>query len=153
MAVKNDYKNYAPPLSGRKFKITDNGDGTVSIEDVTDYAQVGDIWGAGDANTFANAINKSNGNRCEIVNEPYTILASGWTENDEEMRKEYVLEHSAIKADNFPRIVLPNSLAGKVALAGLPRPDDGKWTLYTFGAAPVENIEVQLIIEEVRWID
>lgn len=153
MAVKNDYKNYAPPLSGRRFRITDNGDGTVSIEDVTEYAQVGDIWGAGDANTFANAINKSNGNRCEIVNEPYTILASGWVENETELRKEYVLIHSAIKADNFPRIVLPNTLAGKINLAVEPRPQDGSMLLYTTSTAPTEDIEVQLIIEEVRWLD
>ena len=153
MAVKNDYKNFVPPLSGRKFKITDNGDGTVSIEDVTEYAQVGDIWGAGDANTFSNAINKSDGNRCEIVNEPYTILASGWAENAVEMRKEYVLAHPSIREDNFPRIVLPNSLGGKVNLSVLPRPANGSMMLYTTDTAPDENITVQLIIEEVRWIE
>ena len=30
----------------RKFTITDNGDGTYSIEDVTEYTQIGSDFGA-----------------------------------------------------------------------------------------------------------
>lgn len=149
MAVKNDYKNYAPPLSGRKFKIIDNGDGTVSIEDVTEYAQVGDIWGAGDANAFAAAINGFSGARVQTYNAPYTLLASGWVENTELSRKEYKVENAEITTDSIPRIVLPNSVAGHYSMASDPVPYDGYMLIYTTDIAPTIDIEARLIIEEV----
>ena len=95
---------------------------------------------------------RTDGVRCEIVNEPYTILASGWVENDAEMRKEYTLAHTRITQENFPRVVLPNSLGGKMSLSVLPRPMEGSILLYTTGVAPAEDIVVQLMIEEVRRI-
>lgn len=87
---------------------------------------------------------------CEICNEPVTLSASGWTENVGAMRKEYRLEHAQIKASNNPRVILPNALAGKTGIQADPRPYDGYVLLYTADAAPSEDIEVQLIIEEVR---
>lgn len=153
MAVKNDYKNFVPPLSGRKFKITDNGDGTVSIEDVTEYAQVGDIWGAGDANAFAEAVNSLNNARVQTYNAPYTILASGWTENATAGRKEYKVESGAITTLSYPKIVLPNELAGKYSISSDPEPYDGYMLLYTRDMVPEEDMEAQLIIEEVIEIE
>lgn len=89
----------------------------------------------------------------QIHDAPYVIKASGWVENAEEMRKEYKLEHEKIKASNFSKIVLPNELAGKINLSVEPRPHDGYVTLYTTDTAPKENIEVQLIIREVRTLE
>lgn len=56
--LKTNYKNDA--YSGkRKFKMTENSDGTVSFEDVTPYTQTGDNFGAAELNSFATAINES----------------------------------------------------------------------------------------------
>ena len=56
--LKTDYKGDS--YSGkRKFKMTENSDGTVSFEDVTPYTQTGDDFSAATLNTFATAINES----------------------------------------------------------------------------------------------
>ncbi len=41
----------------RKYSEIDNGDGTISFDDVTDYAQVGDIYGAAQINETNDVIN------------------------------------------------------------------------------------------------
>lgn len=43
----------------RKWKLTDNGDGTVTLEDVSEYDQVGSVFGAGALNTLGQAVNDS----------------------------------------------------------------------------------------------
>lgn len=56
MALKTDYKDDV--LSGeRKYVIVENGDGTVSLRDVTQYTQVGDSFGALDINNTNEAVN------------------------------------------------------------------------------------------------
>ena len=95
----------------------------------------------------------TSGVTCEIFNGPVTLSANGWTENVGAMRKEYKLEHAQIKTSNNPRVILPNSLAGKTGIQCDPRPYDGYVLLYTADTAPSEDIEVQLIIEEVRSFD
>lgn len=42
MSLKTDYKDAIPVSSLRKYKQVDNGDGTVSFQDVTEYTQMGD---------------------------------------------------------------------------------------------------------------
>lgn len=90
---------------------------------------------------------------CEIYNGPVTLLASAWTENAAAMRKEYKLLNSKIKTSSNARAVLPNALAGTVDIQAEPRPYNGYMILYTTDAAPTEDIEVQLIVEEVRIIE
>ena len=67
MALKNDYKDYKAP-SGQKFKITDNGDDTYSIKDVTDYSQEGyqegDKVTADELNDLATQVNTNT----ELIN-------------------------------------------------------------------------------------
>ena len=54
--LKTDYKDDV--FSGqRKYTITDNGDNTVSITDVTTYSQVGDDFEADDINATNEAVN------------------------------------------------------------------------------------------------
>lgn len=49
-----------PSMSGkRKYRLIDNGDGTVSFEDVTDYTQTGSDFGAGQINATNKAVNES----------------------------------------------------------------------------------------------
>ena len=44
----------------RKYNMIQNADGTVSLEDVTVYSQVGDSFGAGDVNKANEKINELN---------------------------------------------------------------------------------------------
>ena len=60
---KDDVLN-ADSNTKRKYRMIDNGDGTVSFEDVTDYTTVGSGFGAGAVNNICKAINgkvKKNG--------------------------------------------------------------------------------------------
>ena len=56
--LRTDYKEDV--FSGsRKYRINENGDGSVSFEDVTTYAQYGDYYGAALVNAQNEAINNS----------------------------------------------------------------------------------------------
>lgn len=57
MSLKTDYKDYIPATTLRKYQQVDNGDGTVSFQDVTDYTQVGDKFGANEANGIGTEVN------------------------------------------------------------------------------------------------
>lgn len=83
--VRTNYANYIPPATGRRFAMTQNADGTVSLTDVTQYTQVGDVWGAGDANNFGQAINDNAENietrALKSAIKTATLTASGWSGN------------------------------------------------------------------------
>lgn len=154
MAIKSDYKNYVPPVTGRKFQMTQNSDGTVSLEDVTPYAQVGDIWGAGDANTFAGGINnldgRTNGVYVEIANKDVTIPASAWSYNAAEMRHEATITDAAIKASTDVKLSVPDERNGKVVLGAL-RPAAGHIVVYTTDAnTAAQSLTLRMAVTEVR---
>ena len=70
----------APSMGGkRKFTITDNGDGTYEIEDVTEYAQTGSDFGAGQINATNQAVNEScdKANVIETMDDIMANQASG----------------------------------------------------------------------------
>lgn len=56
-ALKTTYKDYVPPTEGRKYRITQLEDGLCTIEDVTDYLQQGDTFGAEDINCVNRVVN------------------------------------------------------------------------------------------------
>lgn len=59
--LKTDYKDDVLDVSvneKRKWIITENGDGTVTIEDATTYSQTGDIFGSADLNAITLAVNE-----------------------------------------------------------------------------------------------
>lgn len=58
MSLKTDYKD-AIFKEKRKYRMIDNGDGTVSFDDVTDYTQAGTQFGAADVNAITGLINNS----------------------------------------------------------------------------------------------
>lgn len=61
MALKTSYTEDQLDISKntkRKYNITNNADGTKSLEDVTEYIVKGDKFGAGDINATNAAVNK-----------------------------------------------------------------------------------------------
>lgn len=73
--MKTDWKDAIFSGPSRKWKITDNDDGTKSIEDVTEYTQQGDSFGAKELNAIGEEVNRIS-DTVEI-----TLSASGWTGN------------------------------------------------------------------------
>lgn len=59
--LKTDYKDDILPTSSakRKYNLETNSDGTVSFNDVTEYQQTGDTFGAADINKTNEMVNKS----------------------------------------------------------------------------------------------
>lgn len=58
MSLKTDYQN--DKFSGkRKYQIVQNNDGTMSLDDVTQYIVVGDIFNADDINATNRAVNET----------------------------------------------------------------------------------------------
>lgn len=63
--LKTNYKDDVLDTSvneKRKFNMIQNSDGTVSFEDVTEYTQTGDSFGAADINATNAAVNDVNSN-------------------------------------------------------------------------------------------
>ena len=59
MALRTDYKDDILSSGNlRKYQMINNGDGTVSFQDVTVYQQTGDTFGAGDINNTNQAVNE-----------------------------------------------------------------------------------------------
>lgn len=59
----------------RKFTITDNGDGTYEIEDVTDYTQTGSDFGSGQINATNQAVNESC-DKADVIDDLDDIVAN-----------------------------------------------------------------------------
>lgn len=60
--LRTDYKDDVLNINTnerRKYRMINNADGTVSFEDVTDYVQNGDSFGATDVNTITEKVNRS----------------------------------------------------------------------------------------------
>lgn len=54
--MKTDWKDDI--FTRRKLRMVDNGDGTVTPEDATDYTQRGDSFGAKELNTIGEEVNE-----------------------------------------------------------------------------------------------
>lgn len=74
MVLKTNYKEdvLAASNTKRKYNMITNDDGTVSFEDVTEYQQIGDNFGAGDINSTNTMINN--------MNTGITILGKGYVD-------------------------------------------------------------------------
>lgn len=71
MPLKTDYKDFIPPIEGIKYKITANADGSSSVDDITQYEQLGDNWAAADANAVTGAVN--------TLSDMFNVTLSGLT--------------------------------------------------------------------------
>lgn len=72
MALKTDYQNDV--FTGkRKYKLTSNSDGTVSLDDVTVYNKTGDIFNADDINATNRAVNE-NAEEFDVVKTEFEAL-------------------------------------------------------------------------------
>lgn len=66
----------------RKYNMIANSDGTVSFEDVTDYSQVGDSFGAAEVNSITAAINQLNSDLGAIEEVAFTKVTNTYADLD-----------------------------------------------------------------------
>lgn len=59
----------------RKYRIIDNGDGTYSLEDVTEYTQTGSDFGAGQINATNKAVNESC-DKADVIDDLEDVVAN-----------------------------------------------------------------------------
>ena len=59
----------------RKYRLIDNGDGTYSLEDVTDYTQTGSDFGAGQINATNKAVNESC-DKADVIDDLEDVVAN-----------------------------------------------------------------------------
>ena len=57
--LKTDYQDYTF-TGNKKFNLINNSDGTVSLEDMTEYSVEGDEFGANDINATNQRVNEMN---------------------------------------------------------------------------------------------
>lgn len=86
----------------RKFHMIQNEDGTVSFEDVTDYSQIGDSFGAADVNAITEAINEVSE---EISNKVSISSWIKWKRLGSTSAGSYSVNRSAV-ALNIPLLVV-----------------------------------------------
>lgn len=76
MALKTDYLDdilNADINTRRKYNIIQNDDGTVSFEDVTEYSQVGTLFGAEQVNEITREVNRSKDELAEKISKDSII--------------------------------------------------------------------------------
>lgn len=71
--LKTDYKDdiLSESSAKRKYNLETNSDGTVSFNDVTEYQQTGDTFGATDINKTNEMVNKM----AEVANKSLQIVS------------------------------------------------------------------------------
>lgn len=142
--LKTDYKDSMCD-GARKYRITNNPDGTAGITDMTVYTQEGDRFGANDINATNSDVNKMQ-NTVVI-----SLLASGWSEAAPYFQRIAV---PGIKATDEPQVHLytPKTLNSDVVkqrqkLTGMitdGETEDGYITLYCGVKKPTVDFQIQL---------
>lgn len=142
--LKMDYKDSMCD-GARKYRITNNPDGTMGITDMTVYTQEGDRFGANDINDTNAAINRIH--NTVVID----LAASEWSTEAPFSQRIAV---AGIKATDEPQVCLytPKTLtAGQVKqrqkLTGMitdGETEDGYITLYCGVKKPTVDFQIQL---------
>lgn len=151
MALKTDYKDDV--FSGnRKYQKVENGDGTVSLIDKTEYTQAGDTYGAADINATNAEVNLLGGFHHVLQ---MILLSSGWSASTTTVNggKYYVQVKTVQKIyDQNPTILIN----------GEPLPTEAQQSAYdqlsyavadansktiTFYASEKPNADISLIVK------
>lgn len=144
--LKTDYKDAILNVEqnvARRFSQTDNGDGTISLTDVSQYSQEGDPFAAIDINNTNKAIEEVRNVKTVSVpasgwssSAPYTqtITVSGITAEDEPVISLYISGSPSavnVKAMNKAYAMLDRAITGA-----------GTITLYCYNKKPVTNYSI-----------
>lgn len=144
MSLKTDYKD-AMFDGARKYRITENPDGSSGITDETTYTQAGDPFGANDINATNVEINKIQ--RTAVVSLP----VSGWSSTVPYSQRVAV---SGIKGTDVPevKVYAPKTLDSAsvklriklTAMITAGGTEDGYATFYCGAKKPTADFQVLL---------
>lgn len=108
--LRTDYKDDILDISvneKRKYRQINNGDGTISLEDVTVYLQVGDNFGANDLNKIAGS--------AKFVEKTGTLLASNWVGTESPYTNTLAMD--GVTETNIVEIVTPSNVTAEEVIA------------------------------------
>ena len=115
MSLKTDYVD-ALFSGSRKYRVIENEDGTVSFEDVTEYTQAGDSFGAKDVNETNAAVISLQNEQIETV-DPMVTTEAGFAA-DAAATREAIEEVSAnLSKTDSSLSTLKNSLGTQATLS------------------------------------
>lgn len=139
--LPTDFKDdiLAESMSGkRRYRIIQNTDGTVSLDDVTDYEQVGSTFGAKQVNDMSSAVNSIEdvkaANNCTTT-EPGFVL-------DARQGKTLMDKSNELSRDL-------NAINDNGAIKGMDAREDGVYITYSTGADTVTKKLGDIITREV----
>ena len=143
MSLKTDYKDAM--YQKRKFRLENNGDGTVSLTDATSYTQEGTPFGANDVNAITKSVNA-------LYQETIvTLPASAWSTSAPYSQKvsvptvkatDSVTMGKAYTKDNtLEEIETWDEMAGLITSAEV---SDGYVTFYSKSEKPSRTFKVKL---------
>lgn len=144
--LKTDYQNYIPAenMGGRKrYQLVNNDDGTVSLIDTTEYAIVGNKFGATDINNTNERVNNLYG----YITSQTILDKSLWVNGV------YTLQSSNFTGSNMVYIIPGYSLttaqieAMQEALIFLNRVSVGEIKLKAYGTVPTIDIPIIIYIK------
>ena len=150
MNLKTNYKN--DKFAGlRKYKMTEDHEGLVTLEDKTNYTEVGDIFSAEDINATNKAVLENNVDIILMKGiKRIVIPASGWSD-----KAPYVQSVSALGAQENISLIIGGPYLGdepgietvrarKKAFGYVDRVVSGNGivTLYCYGSKPAVDFEI-----------
>lgn len=136
--LKTNYKDDVLDTSKntrRKYEMTTNSDGTISLEDVTEYTQVGDSFGSKDINETNGKINEVSKNAGEWIG-AITIPTQSTS---------YILENAVITESSIIDVYYAENSKGTVQSAGVTYSQAAGILTLTFGAALDAAVEISNI--------
>lgn len=113
MALKTDYKDYEFQQGEtlRRYRMIENDDGTISLEDVTQYEVIGDDYSANDANATNVEVNKNAENIETALNNLYrpNLLINGDFQINQRGQESYEVNNNNIYTFDVWRIIASNT--------------------------------------------
>lgn len=143
MSLKTDYQDAM--YAKRKFRMENNGDGTVSLSDATSYTQEGTPFGANDVNAITRSVNA-------LYQETIvTIPANAWSSSAPYSQKVTIpsikstdsvtMGKAHTKASSPSDIETYDEMAGLITAAEVT---DGYVTFYCAAEKPNREFKVKL---------
>lgn len=151
--LKTDYKNFIPDGNGRKYSLTQDGQGYTKINDETTYIERGDNFGANDMNATNSSVNGLH----TIAN--IVIPTTDWEQLQDEDETTYYAQTFTViglKSTDVPvvAIALPDGVSINVLKTIQTEYQKFLWyecdeNRITFAISEVPQVEFNIEIKEV----
>lgn len=140
MSLKTDYKNDAWD-GKRRYLLTENADGTISLDDVTNYAVTGDIFNADDINATNTAVNANTQGLIEERNTTNQQIQETNQQVNNVNAKANALK--SVRYATFPASGWSSSApySQTVNVSGIESTDEPTVSLYIPSSAPIGSID------------